>query len=134
MTEVIGNAMTIGGGSAQSMQAALVQLGQGPPSGTLRGEELNSILEQTPRLAKALADGLGVSTGELRKMCQVRALTDKAVIEALKKSSVQLATEVSGASVTVSQAFTLLSNSITKFMGKVDAALGVDSTLVNALK
>jgi hypothetical protein len=49
VTESIGNAMTISGGSAQGMQAALVQLGQGFASGTLRGEALNSVMEQTPR-------------------------------------------------------------------------------------
>ena len=53
VTQSISQAMTIGGGSAASMQAALVQLGQGLSSGVLRGEELNSIMEQTPRLAKA---------------------------------------------------------------------------------
>lgn len=37
-------------------------------TGVLRGEELNSVLEQAPRLAKALADGLGVTTAELRKL------------------------------------------------------------------
>ncbi|MBV5333463.1 tape measure protein, partial [bacterium] len=41
VTQSISQAMTIGGGSAASMQAALVQLGQGLSSGTLRGEELN---------------------------------------------------------------------------------------------
>lgn len=70
VTESIGNAMTISGGSAQSLQAALVQLGQGLSSGVLRGEELNSVMEQAPRLAKALADGLGVAIGQLRAMGQ----------------------------------------------------------------
>ena len=34
----------------------------------LRGEELNSVMEQSPRLAQALADGLGVPIGALRKL------------------------------------------------------------------
>jgi tape measure domain-containing protein len=101
VTEAIGNAMTISGGSAQSMQAALVQLGQGLSSGTLRGEELNSVMEQAPRLAKALADGLGVPIGKLREMGAAGQITAEQVISALESQSKTLATEVTGATLTV---------------------------------
>ncbi|MGT2493131.1 tape measure protein [Cupriavidus basilensis] len=40
-----------------------MQLGQAFASGTLRGEELNSVLEQAPALAQAIAKGLGTTTG-----------------------------------------------------------------------
>ncbi len=36
-------------------------------SAELRGDELNSGIEQTPGLADAIAKGLGVATGELKK-------------------------------------------------------------------
>ena len=61
ITETISQAITISGASADAASAALLQLGQGIASGTLRGEELNSVLEQTPRLAQAIADGIGVN-------------------------------------------------------------------------
>ena len=59
VTETINKSGLIGGGSKEGINAALVQLGQGFASGTLRGEELNSVMEQTPRLAKAIAEGMG---------------------------------------------------------------------------
>jgi len=40
VTETINKAIAISGGSAQAAEAALVQLGQGFASGTLRGEEV----------------------------------------------------------------------------------------------
>lgn len=133
VTEAIGNAMTIGGGSAQSMNAALVQLSQGLASGTLRGDELNSVMEQAPRLAQALAEGLGISRGELRKLGEAGEITAVKVIEALEKSAPKLATEVQGATVTVSQAFTVLQNETVKFAGDADKASGFTDTLTKAL-
>ena len=134
VTQSISQAMTIGGGSAQSMQAALVQLGQGLSSGTLRGEELNSIMEQTPRLAKAIADGLGVPIGQLRKLGETGQLTSEQVISALEKSAPQLAKEMSSATMTVGQAFTVLSNSATKFIGEADSASGSSATMAARMK
>lgn len=134
VTQAIGNAMTISGGSADSMRDALRQLGQGLASGTLRGDELNSVLEQTPRLAQALADGLGVGIGELRKLGEAGSLTAEQVITALEKSAPQLAKEVQGATLTVGQAFTVLSNSAIKFVGEADRATGASATLAGAMQ
>lgn len=134
VTQAIGNAMAVGGGSAEGMKAALMQLGQGLSAGTLRGEELNSVMEQAPRLAQALAEGLGVTTGELRALGAAGALTSTRVIEALEKSAPQLAKEVQSATMTVGQAFTVLSNSATKFIGEADKATGASSTLAGAMR
>ena len=134
VTQSISQAMTIGGGSAASMQAALVQLGQGLASGTLRGEELNSIMEQTPRLAKAIADGLGVPIGRLRELGAAGELTAQQIISALEKSGPQLAKEMASATLTVGQAFTMLGNSTAKFIGEADKASGASGSLAGALK
>lgn len=133
VTEAIGNAMTISGGSAESMKAALVQLGQGLASGTLRGEELNSVMEQTPRLAKALADGLGVSTGKLREMGAAGQITAEQVIKALESQSKVLSGEVQGAVLTVGQAFTQLQNASVVAVGEFDKATGASSALAAAI-
>lgn len=133
VTESIGNAMTISGGSAQSMQAALVQLSQGFASGALRGDELNSVMEQTPRLAKAIADGLGVSIGKLREMGKEGQITAESVVKALESQSDALRTEVAGATLTVGQAFTQLGNASTRATGEFDAATGASATFASAI-
>ena len=134
VTESISAAMTIGGGTAASMQAALVQLGQGLSSGTLRGEELNSVMEQTPRLAKAIAEGMGVTIGQLRSLGEQGKLTGEAVISALEKSGPQLMKEIDSATLTVSQSLTVLQNSFSKFIGEVDAASKTTETVAGAIK
>ena len=133
ITEAIGNAVTISGASSQAAQAALTQLGQGLASGTLRGEELNSVLEQTPRLAQALADGLGVSRGELRKMGEQGAITADKVIKALESQAAVLAGEVKNSVLTVGQAWTQLSNATVVTVGNLDKATGATSTLASAI-
>ena len=129
VTEAIGNAITVSGSSAAASQAALVQLGQGLAAGALRGDELNSILEQTPRLARALADGLGVSIGQLRELGKEGKLTAEAVIAALQSQASVLANEVQSSVVTVGQAFTQLQNSATALVGEIDRVSGASSTL-----
>lgn len=65
VTDVVAKSVAISGASSEAASAALTQFGQGLASGTLRGEELNSVMEQTPALAQAIATGLGVSIGGL---------------------------------------------------------------------
>lgn len=133
VTEAIGNAMTISGGSAAGMQAALTQLGQGLASGTLRGEELNSVMEQTPRLARAIADGLGVTIGQLRAMGAAGQLTGDQVIKALEGQAAVLRSEVAGATLTVGQAMTTLQNATIKTVGEFDKASGASAALAGGI-
>ena len=133
VTESIANAMAVSGGSAQSMQAALVQLGQGMASGTLRGEELNSVMEQTPRLAQALADGMGVTIGQLREMGQAGKITSQAVVEALESQYDKLRKEVSESAVTIGQSYQALKNSLTDFVGALDAVNKTSSSFADAI-
>ncbi len=134
VTEAIGNSLAISGGSAQGMQAALVQLGQGFASGTLRGEELNSVLEQTPRLARAIADGMGVSIGKLRELGKEGKLTADAVLKALESQAGVLAKEVQSSVATVGQAFTQLGNASTVAVGELDRVSGTSAALVEVFQ
>lgn len=134
LTEAIGNAVTISGSSAQASSAALVQLSQGLASGVLRGEELNSIMEQTPRLARAIADGLGVPIGKLREMGQEGELTAQRVISALQSQSKVLSGEVRDSVTTLGQAFTQLGNSATVLVGEFDRVSGVTSFMATEIQ
>ena len=60
MTEIIGQTLTIGGGDENSNSAGLMQLGQALAAGKISGDELNSVIEQTPRLAEAIAKSFGI--------------------------------------------------------------------------
>src|SRR5574338_476149 len=91
LTERISQALRISGASATETQSALLQFGQALASGVLRGEEFNSVVENSPRLAKALADGLNVPIGRLRKLAEEGRLTADVVVNALMSQKDKLA-------------------------------------------
>lgn len=133
IVDTISKTLAISGTSAQSADAALVQLGQAFASGTLRGEELNSVLEQAPALAKAIADGLGVPIGELRALGATGQLTAQQVVGALQKMAGSVDSQFAKMQATVGQSFTVLNNAITKWVGEADQATGASKTLAEGI-
>lgn len=124
-TEDVSNAMLLGGGDASSQQAALVQLGQALGSGTLRGDELNSILEQAPRLAKAIAEGMGTTIGQLRQMGSEGKLTAQDVFNAIRGQSDRLKMELGKMPWTVGQATNKMQNALGKFFKEFEDKTGI---------
>jgi tape measure domain-containing protein len=110
VVETINQAVQLSGASTQAAEAALIQLGQGLASGALRGEELNSVLEQTPALADAIAKGLGKTRGELRQLGQDGKLTAEQVLKALQSQREEVARQFATLPLTVGQSVTLLKN------------------------
>lgn len=124
-TEDVSNAMLLGGGDASSQQAALVQLGQALGSGTLRGDELNSIMEQAPRLAKAIAEGMGTTIGQLRQMGSEGKLTAQDVFNAIRGRSDRLKMELGKMPWTVGQATNKMQNALGKFFKEFEDKTGI---------
>ena len=81
--EQINKQIALSGTSTAGASAAILQLTQGLSSGALRGEELNSVLEQTPMIAKTIADYMGVTTGEMRELASQGAVTAEVVKNAM---------------------------------------------------
>lgn len=133
ITRTISQAMVVSGTSAQGAQAALVQLGQAFASGTLRGEELNSVLEQAPGLAQAIATGMGVTIGQLRALGAEGQLTADAVVRALQDQADAVQGRFDTMAPTIDQAMTTVGNSILVLIGRMDEASGASSTLADGI-
>ena len=133
VTKTINEAIKLSGGSAASAEAAITQLNQGLSSGVVRGEEFNSIMEQAPRLAKAMADGLGVTRGELRAMAADGKLTSEVVINAIQSQSAAIAGEFGTLPTTVGNSLQVVKNQIFNFVGEIDGALNQTSKLAEAI-
>lgn len=134
VTESINKAIIISGASQESANAALIQLGQGFASGTLRGQELNSVMEQTPRVSQAIADGMGVTIGQLRDLGEQGKLTAEAVFNALLSQQGTLNKEFSKMPLIVSQSVTTVGTSLTVLTGKIDEATGATASLSAEIK
>ncbi|EPO8007953.1 tape measure protein [Pseudomonas aeruginosa] len=133
-TDAIGQAVSLSGASSEAAAGALLQLGQAFASGQLRGEEFNSVIEQTPRLAQAIADGMGVPLGSLRALAQEGKITSAAVLDALLKERTRLAEEYASLPDTVSGALTRLKNAFQRAFGERDANSGLTAGLAQALQ
>lgn len=133
LTETINQAIQLSGASAASSDAAITQLVQGLQGGVLRGDEFNSVMEQAPRLAQALADGLGVTTGELRKMAEAGRLSSEVVVEALRGQGKTLNEEFGKLPQTVGRALQNLSTEWTRYVGEVDKANGISTAAASAI-
>lgn len=131
--EAVNQASLIGGGSKESINAALVQLGQGFASGTLRGEELNSVLEQTPRLAKAIADSMGVATGDLRKLAEQGKITSEVLASGLPSQLKKLREESAQMGVTFGQATQNMEAALVRAVGEFNNATGASATFANGI-
>ncbi|WP_422775455.1 tape measure protein [Pseudomonas aeruginosa] len=133
VTQNISKAMSASGVSAAAAEGALVQLGQAFASGVLRGQELNSVLEQAPGLAQAVANGLGVAVGDLRKLGEQGKLTSKQVFEAILSQTRAIDDQFARAQTTIAGAFQVLENSATKAIGSLDSTLGVSKAFTEAM-
>ena len=81
--EQVNKQFVISGTNTEGVQAAMLQLTQAMGAGVLRGEELNSVLEQAPTIVQSIAKYLGISTGQLREMASEGQITSEVVKEAL---------------------------------------------------
>lgn len=108
--EQIQKQMAISGASGASAQAALVQLTQGLASGTLRGEELNSVLEQTPMIAQTIAEYMGVTTGEMRELASEGKVTAEVVKNAMLGAAEETNAQFEQMPMTWAQVWTMLQN------------------------
>jgi len=113
--EAIALGAKVSGRSAGELRGALLQLTQGLGSGIFRAEEFNSVLENMPDLAKAVATGLlgvGGTVGELRRQVADGAISSADFAKGLIKAAASLQPLADKMSVTIPQAFTQLNNSI----------------------
>lgn len=134
ITETINKAIQVSGATAIEAQAGLVQFSQGLASGALRGDELRSVLEQMPRLARAIAEGMGVTVGRLRELGSEGALSAQTVLDALEGQADVIASEFEKLTPTVGQSITQLGNSMLNFIGRVDEASGASKLLATAIE
>jgi tape measure domain-containing protein len=82
-------AAKVSGTTAAESAGALLQLTQALGSGVLRGQELNSVLEQAPGLVVALTQELGTPISQIRKLAEEGKITSDVVIRALKRAGTE---------------------------------------------
>lgn len=81
--EQINKQFVIGGATAEGQSAAMLQLTQAMAAGALRGEELNSILENAPGIARAIESYMGIAEGSIKQYAEQGLITAEVVKNAM---------------------------------------------------
>lgn len=100
--------------------------------GTLRGEELNTIIQNGGRLAQTLADSLGVTTNELRALGAANKITTADLV-GISSQLEKVRAEADAMPATIRDAFTNLSTSVFQFVGVVDTTTGSSAALAEQI-
>lgn len=128
MTESLNKLGIIGGSSAEDMKNAMRQFGQAMAGGIVRAEEWNSIVENTPFVAKAIADGLGTSVGQLRKMVIEGKVLSEDVFNSLLKQTDDINERFEKMPITIARATTQFANNFALIVAEINKGSGATQT------
>ncbi|MEE9367044.1 MAG: tape measure protein [Dehalococcoidales bacterium] len=134
--ENVGTALSIQGAAAGTARGAILQLSQAVGSGIVRGEEFNSILEGAFPVALAAARGIDRfegSVSKLRSAVIAGEVTSTEFFRGLLSQGEALAEQFAQTTPTISQAFTVLNNELTVFIGSLDTAGGLTASFARAV-
>jgi len=129
-TEGVGKALAVQHTSSTEASGALLQLGQALGNGIIQAQEYNSLLDNGQVILQTVAQGMdraGGSVGKLTRLVKSGQVTSKEFFDAFLTGSKNLDEEFSKTSVLFSQSFTIIQNSIQKYVGQMDNALGVSA-------
>lgn len=105
LLETVQQLGAISGAGTANLRAGLLQFSQALSSGIVRAEEFNSIVENIPEVAKAIADGLGLSVGQLRNMVKEGKILAADVLDALLVQTFEIEERFNKLPKTIGRAF-----------------------------
>lgn len=133
-TEATNNAMTIGGVQAEQQAAALMQLSQALGSGVLQGDEFKSIAEAAPILLDTIAEYMGKSRAEIKKLGSEGELTADVIFKAISGASEKFSEQAAKMPMTMGQALTVFSNNWQSMISKLLNDSGAMSGIASIIK
>lgn len=131
--DAVTKSLRISGASAEETASTIQQFSQALGSGVLRGEEFNTLAESSPRLLKALADGINVNVSALRSMAAEGKLTASVITDSLIGQLPKLAEEAAMLPETYSGAVTKFQNETTLLLKAFDEITGASGKAVGGV-
>lgn len=121
--ENIAKQFTISGASADEQKNSMIQLTQAMAAGALRGEELNSILDSAPGIARSIEKSMGWATGSIKQYAEDGLVTAQVVKNAMLDSTEEINRQFKEMPMTFSQAVTLVKNRAQKSFAPIGQML-----------
>jgi tail length tape measure protein len=132
-TRTLQQMVVVSGALPEEAKYAIIQLSQGLASGTLRGEEFNSVAEQMPILSEVLQKSLGKTRAELRKMAEDGELTPQIILSATKEAAAEIEKQYESMPLTIGRAGAHFGNAWTEYLNKTDNAISLTATVAAAI-
>jgi len=132
-SDALNNALVISGTKGDRAASVMNALSKALALGKLSGENFNTVIQSGGRLVQALADGLGVTTQELRSMAEEGVLTTGVLIETLTSQMQTLRTEAEEMPATIGDAMVQLGNFMLESVGRLDQAMGLSASIADSI-
>ena len=134
-------AVSLSGATAQEASGALRQFAQGMAANRLSGQELNSVLAQTPLVASILADTMNdmgkwgrVAIGDLRRLGETGQITTQVLVETFGKEIPKLEELFKKYEFPIEALFKSLGNEWDIFVNQFGEATGATNWFKDTLK
>lgn len=130
--ESLNNALVVSGAKGDVANRVMTALSKAMASGALRGDELNTVIESGGRVSQALAESMGVTTLELRKLGMEGKIGRREIL-GISKEMEKLRREAGEMPATIQDGFMLLNNALLEYVGRGDDAIGMSGRIADAL-
>lgn len=134
VTRSMAAALQISGATTAEISSVMLQFSQAMAAGRLNGAEFNAVAEGAPIVLRALSEALGVSRGALKKMAADGLLPTTVLTEVLKGKMEEWEAQQKSLPLTVGKAWTLLTDSFSRFIGKMNEGTGVTGLIAKSIK
>ena len=129
IAENVSKALQLGGATAAEAAGSIIQLSQAFDLGKLSGQEYRSVASMMPVVADAIRHHMGLSRAEMLKAAKEGKITAEVMAAAILGVTDELNSKFAQSGVTFAQAFNVMGNKLTDFLGKLNESIGLTQGL-----
>lgn len=129
LADALNNALVISGTKGERAASVMNALSKALALGKLSGENFNTVIQSGGRVVQALADGIGVTTAELRTMATDGLLTTEVIVSSLSGEMMRLRGEAEEMPATIGDALVQFGNLALEVTGRLDQAAGLSQSI-----
>jgi len=133
VVESVNAALLISGATGVEAAQSMRQFAQALGKGVLDGDELRTVLEAMPLVARAIADEMGVAVGALKDLGAKGLINVQVIFDALIKRNKEWQEQIDKMPFTIGQAFEIMNNALVRMVGIINTAKGVSATFGKSL-
>lgn len=129
--EQVNKQFVIGGASTQEQSNAMIQLSQAMAAGALRGEELNSILDAAPGIARTIEQNMGWAEGSIKQYAEKGAVSAQVVKSSLLNMAQETNYKFNSMPMTFGQVVNAVQNTLLQAFHPAIQFIGQGASFIN---